>query len=200
MLLKMNRLSGRSAVAAALLALLVVSTLALPVRAIAEDSAPNQPVANQTATLGQAGGLAAASLPSPLLARPDAPVTLNGVTPLLFTAAAPAGLPAPDFRQSSRERSLFNPGPLFDQDTQESEAKQGVRKKYLVLGILGIVTAAGGVVAVTQSNKYCTTNNISGNGGAQQICNTAHTAGEVMIPVGLASAGLWFWLAFRHRH
>lgn len=195
MLLKMNRLSGRSAVAAALLALLVVSTFALPVRAVAEDAAASTPSQPQP-TNSQAGTLAAASLPSPLLPRPDAPVTLNGVTPLLFTAAAPAGLPAPDFRQ----RSLFNPGPLFDQDTQESEGKQGVRKKYLVLGILGIVTAAGGVVAVTQSNKYCTTNNISGNGGAQQICNTAHTAGEVMIPVGLASAGLWFWLAFRHRH
>lgn len=199
MFLKRNALLHRGAVAGVLLALSIVSILTFPVSAVAEEPGAT-PSDSRTAPLRPA-----AVLPSFTVADWQMPVKLNGN--VLFTASS-VGLPelGPKelrFNQPNRARPLLGPGRLFDQidsgPTSEPE-ERGVRKRYLALGIVGVLGVAAGAVAVTESNKYCTTNNISGNGQVQSICSNVHTGGEVMIPVGAAAAGLGFYLAFRRRH
>jgi len=210
MLAKKSRSMSRSAVPGALLALLIVSTLALPVgevdRVWAATVADSQAATTQPASL-----LPAASnlylTPFELSFRVDAKSLALYSAPSLTGAAG----------RSWKELSLITPGksalprfntpPLFDNssngqqltESAQTKPKHGVRKKYLALGILGVLGPAGGAVAVAGSNSVCTTSNIGNNGTAKSVCSSVHTAGEVMIPAGAAVAVLGFYLAYRHR-
>jgi hypothetical protein len=197
MSVKSRVLRMRNALAGVLLALLIASIVVVPEQTLAGEL-PATPSHSLRFDPLQAGAT-----------QSDKPFSLNVKLPSLFTASPEVNSPGSGLNefqsaglgQGSIVRPLFDPRPLFDQTDNgrpESE-KRGVRKRYLALGILGLVGVAGGAVAVTQSNKYCTTNNIAGNGQAQSICSSVHTAGEVMIPVGAAVAVLGFYFAFRHR-
>jgi len=211
MLLTRSRAMWRSTVAGSMLALLIVSTVALPLGDVARGWAA-------TPTDSQAAISQHASLPpilSNLSMTPyEMPTRLDGSSSVAFATLSlrsVAGLNWKGVTLSARSksaRSLFSTGPLFDnpangQQSNEKthlKTKQGVRKKYLALGILGALGAAGGVVAVAGSNTVCTTNNIGSNTQAKSICNSVHTAGEVMIPAGAGVAVVGFYLAFRNRH
>jgi len=202
---------GQSSAVGALLALLVVSILALPAgemargwAATAATSSDSPSAMSQTATSSPS--------PSNLLLGPF-DLRLDGNSLLGFTPSPignAAGQSLKEFSVNARNSGafpLFNARPLFDHGTNgapsventQPQTKHGVRKKYLALGILGVLGAAGGVVAVAGSNSVCTTNNIGNNGTAKSICSNVHTAGEVIIPAGAAVAVLGFYLAYR-RH
>jgi hypothetical protein len=215
MLLKRNVLFVRSVVLGVLLALLTVSTLVFPVAAVAQEScavpAPSSSQSSARPAASKEAVLLPNTMPNLQLSHSQVPLKLEGNSRTLFAASSGTGLnglslkdfsssPQTNLRPILGPRSSLARSDNGQQLAEQPEGKKhGVRKKYLALGILGLVGAAGGAVAVTQSNKYCTTNNISGNGQAQSICSNVHTAGEVMIPVGAVVAGLGFWLAFRHR-
>lgn len=202
MFLKRNTLLDKGAVAGALLALSLVSTAALPVSAVAEEPATTSPE-RQPKRDQSIGAL-------PNLAQPDSPTsaTANGSAlgpkmTLSAFAIPETSLKAFQFNQPS-PLEPFDPGRRFyqtDSGQPPEQQPQGVNKRYLVLGIIGLVDLAAGVIAVSQTNKYCVTNNISSTTGqGQTTCNSFPTAGKVLIPVGAVVAGLGFYLAFRHRH
>ena len=201
---------GQSALGGALLALMVVSILALPASELALGwSAPPSSSADTQTTLD----LNAA--PSPVPRKPSPKpfdFAMKGSLPFSLTSPPAGSVRGSGLKGSSfnaRDGAavpLFNAKPLFDQptsgaasvETATPQTKHGVRKKYLAMGILGSLEAAGGAAAIAGSNSVCTTNNIGNNLTAKSICGHVHTAGEVMVPVGAAVAVLGFYLAFRH--
>jgi len=210
MSMKSNCSRGQSAAGGALLALLVVSILALPAgemarvwAATAASSSDSPAAMSQTATSSLS--------PSILLSKPF-DLRLNGNSLSGFTPSPTGSVAEPSLKEYSftpRDSAafpLFSAKPLFGQATNGAQSaetttpktKHGVRKKYLALGILGALGAAGGAAAVAGSNSVCTTNNIGNNGTAKSICSNVHTAGEAMIPAGAAVAVLGLYLAFRH--
>ncbi len=210
MSMKSNCSKGQSALGGALLGSLVVSILALPAGEMAQGWAATPATSSDGQT---AMGLTAA--PPPVVWKPSVrPFDFrpNGNLPFSFIpppTESATGHGAKEFSFHPRESAafpLFNARPLFGQATNGAQSaensppspKHGVRKKYLALGILGALEAAGGAAAVAGSNSVCTTNNIGNNGPAKSICSNVHTAGEVMIPVGAAVAVLGFYLAFKH--
>jgi hypothetical protein len=210
MSMKSDCSKAQSALGGALLALLVVSILALPAGEMAQGWAatPASSSDGQTA-------MALTAAPSPVIWRPSLkPFDFrpNGNSPFSFIpppTESATGHGAKEFSFNPRGSAafpLFNAKPLFDQATNGAQSaenstpvtKHSVRKKYLALGILGALGAAGGAAAVAGSNSVCTTNNLGNNGTAKSICSNVHTAGEVMIPTGAAVAVLGFYLAFKH--
>lgn len=203
MFLKRNTLLDTGAVAGALLALSLVSTAALPVSAVAEEPATTTP--ERQPKRGQSIG----ALPN--LAQPDSQTAATAYASALGPKMTLSAFAIPEtslktsrFNQPS-PLEPFDPGRRFEQTDSgqpPEQQPQGVNKRYLVLGIIGLVDLAAGVIAVSQTNnKYCVTNNISSTTGqGQTTCNSFPTAGKVLIPVGAVVEGLGFYLAFRHRH
>lgn len=204
MLLKRKVLSARDGVTCALLALSIVSILTFPVSATADEpGAPGDPVTSQ----GQQPAVSVVKLERSDLRAPVLPSGLSGLDARAiraFTTGAPENtLGGYKLRQPRLLPPLFGAGRLADQTagaSQPEPPKTGVNKRYLALGIFGLVDVAAGAIAASQSNKYCLTTNITTGGQSQTSCNSFPTAGKVLIPVGAAIAGLGFYMAFRHRH
>lgn len=211
MAMESSRSRGQSAAGGALLGLLIVSILALPAGEMAQGWAATPASSSDSQT-----AMAPTAAPSAVIWKPSLrpfDFRSNGNLSLSFAPSRADSVADPGLKEWSfnpRGNAAFplsSAKPLTDQATNGTQlaetttptAKHGVRKKYLALGILGALGAAGGAVAVAGSNSVCTTNNIGNNVTAKSICGNVHTAGEVMIPVGAAVAVLGFYLAFRHR-
>lgn len=185
--------------AAGLLAVMLFAAASWPVQEFAQQ--PRGAVAGsfETPPMNFAA-LSRPSFPHPLLLAPSAPTShlgrldFNGS--LARTDAGGRGSVAGklSFAPFDAHRLIVYPsgaGPA----SGGNAGKKPIGKGGLALGIVGAGVAALGVVLMAGSGSHST----CANQLLSNVCNDAHTAGEVMVPAGAALAVTGFYLAFRHR-